>query len=71
VHTGMGEPMTSDFAQEIPPRRDDIAKCDRLNERVAGQAVIEKLLGDRESEPSRSFLGCVFGADPLSPDNYS
>jgi hypothetical protein len=63
--------MTSDFAsQESPPRRDDIPRSDGLNERIAGHAVIEKLLADREGLPSRSFLGRVFGADPLSPDNY-
>ena len=63
--------MTSDFAsQESPPRRDDIPKSDGLNERIAGHAVIEKLLADREGLPSRSFLGRVFGADPLSADNY-
>jgi hypothetical protein len=32
--------------------------------------VIEKLLSDREGEPSPSFLGRIFGADPLSPDNH-
>lgn len=41
-----------------------------MNERVAGHAVIEKLLADREGVPPRSFLGRVFGADPLTPENY-
>ncbi|GAA4038980.1 hypothetical protein GCM10023063_25350 [Arthrobacter methylotrophus] len=41
-----------------------------LNDRVPGQAVIEKLLADREGEPPPSFLGRIFGADPLSPDNH-
>jgi hypothetical protein len=64
--------MTFDRApQDFSLRRDEITKPGGLNDRTAGQAVIEKLLGDREGEPSRSFLGRVFGADPLSPDNYS
>jgi len=41
-----------------------------MKERVAGHAVIEKLLADREGVPPRSFLGRVFGADPLTPENY-
>ena len=32
--------------------------------------MIEKLLTDRESLPSRWLLGRVFGADPLSPENH-
>jgi hypothetical protein len=63
--------MTSDFASsDFPPSRDGIPKRDGLNQRIAGHAVIEKLLADREGVPPRSFLGRVFGADPLSPDNY-
>lgn len=63
--------MTSDFAsQESPPRRDDIPRSEGLDKRIAGHTVIEKLLADREGLPSRSFLGRVFGTDPLSPDNY-
>lgn len=64
--------MTFDrAAQDFSPRRDEITKRGGLNDRTAGQSVIEKLLGDREGEPSRSLLRRVFGADPLSPDNYS
>lgn len=64
--------MTPDRAsQDFSPRQDRITKPGGLNDRTAGQAVIEKLLGDREGEPSRSLLGRIFGADPLSPDNYS
>ncbi len=64
--------MTFDRAsQDLSPRPDGITKPGGLNDRIAGQAVIEKLLGDREGEPSRSVLGRIFGADPLSPDNYS
>jgi hypothetical protein len=61
----------SDFgSQGFPRRRDGTGKREGLSGRIAGQAVIEKLLADREGEPSRSLLGRVFGADPLSPDNY-
>jgi hypothetical protein len=56
--------------QDYPPGRHDIAQPLGLGERIAGQAVIEKLLADREGVPPRSFLGRVFGADPLRPDNY-
>jgi len=31
---------------------------------------MEKLLADRKGMPPRSFMGRVFGADPLTPDNY-
>lgn len=63
--------MTSDFAsQEFPPGRDDVPERGGLNDRIAGHAVIEKLLADRKGVPSRSFLSRVFGADPLSPENY-
>lgn len=63
--------MTSDSAsQDFPPGRDGILERCGLNDRIAGHAVIEKLLADRESAPSRSFLGRIFGADPLSPDNH-
>jgi hypothetical protein len=31
---------------------------------------MEKLLADREGLPPRSFMGRVFGADPLTPENY-
>lgn len=41
-----------------------------MSQRIAGQAIIEKLLTDRAGVPSRLFLGRVFGADPLSSDNY-
>lgn len=41
-----------------------------LTERIAGQAVIEKLLTDRQAAPPRSFLARVFGSDPLTPENY-
>jgi hypothetical protein len=57
-------------SQDYPPGRHDIAQPVGLGERIAGQAVIEKLLADREGVPPRSFLGRVFGADPLRPDNY-
>lgn len=42
-----------------------------LNERFAGQSVVERLLTDRRSIPSRSFLSRVFGTDPLRPENLS
>lgn len=63
--------MTSDSAsQGFPPQQDDIPKRGGLSDRIPGQSVIEKLLAEREGEPSRSFLGRIFGADPLSPDNH-
>jgi len=63
--------MTSDsLSQGFPPRPDAIPKHGGLSNRIPGQAVIEKLLADRKDKPSLSFLGRVFGADPLSPDNH-
>ena len=63
--------MTSDFAsQRFESGRDDAVRRVGLSERVAGQAVMEKLLADRKGMPPRSFVGRVFGADPLTPDNY-
>ena len=50
--------------------RDHVLQPLGLADRIAGQAVIEKLLSDREGVPPRSFLGRVFGADPLSSDDY-
>lgn len=41
-----------------------------LTDRIAGQAVIEKLLTDRQAAPPRSFWARVFGSDPLTPENY-
>jgi hypothetical protein len=52
------------------PDRDDILQTLGLGDRIAGQAVIEKLLSDRVGAPPRSFLGRIFGADPLNPDEY-
>lgn len=63
--------MTSDFAsQRFESGRDDAVRRVGMSERVAGQAVMEKLLVDRKGMPPRSFVGRVFGADPLTPDNY-
>ena len=63
--------MTSDFASKrFGSGRHDTVRRAGVNERVAGQAVMEKLLADRQGLPPRSFLGRVFGADPLTPDNY-
>ncbi|WP_427008606.1 nuclease-related domain-containing protein [Pseudarthrobacter sp. H2] len=63
--------MTSDFAsQGFGSGRDDIPQRVGVNERGAGHAVIEKLLADREGLPPRSLLGRVFGADPLTSENY-
>lgn len=63
--------MTSDFAsQRFGSGRDDTVRRVGVNERVAGQAVMEKLMADRLGMPRRSFMGRVFGADPLTPDNY-
>ncbi|MHC6220758.1 nuclease-related domain-containing protein [Arthrobacter sp. MMS24-S77] len=56
-------------SQDFPPRPDGILKGDGLGDRIPGQAVIEKLLVDRDSAPSRSLLGRIFGVDPLSPEN--
>lgn len=64
--------MTSDVASpDFPARSAGIANSGGLNERIPGQAVIEKLLADRQGMPERSFVGRVFGVDPLSPDNHS
>ena len=63
--------MTSDFAsQRFGSERDDTVRRVGVNERVAGHAVMEKLLADRQGMPPRSFMGRVFGADPLTRDNY-
>jgi hypothetical protein len=56
--------------QDHSPGRDHVLQPPGLTDRIAGHAVIEKLLSDREGVPPRSFLGRVFGADPLSPDEY-
>jgi hypothetical protein len=64
--------MTSDVASpDFPPRSAGIANSGRLTDRIPGQAVIEKLLADRQGMPERSFVGRVLGVDPLSPDNHS
>ena len=62
--------MSSDFASQRfgSGSDDDIRRV--VSQRVAGHAVMEKLLADRKGLPPRSFLGRVFGADPLTPDNY-
>ena len=61
----------SDFAsQRFGSERDDTVRRIGVNERVAGHAVMEKLLADRQGMPPRSFMGRVFGADPLTRDNY-
>jgi hypothetical protein len=63
--------MTFDRALNgYSPGRDDVFKSFGPGDRIAGQAVIEKLLADREGLVPRSFLGRVFGADPLRPENY-
>ena len=56
--------------QDHSRERDHVLQPLGLADRIAGQAVIEKLLSDREGVPPRSFLGRVFGRDPLSPDDY-
>ena len=61
----------SDFAsQRFGSERDDTVSRIGVNERVPGHAVMEKLLADRQGMPPRSFMGRVFGADPLTRDNY-
>lgn len=62
--------MSSDFASQRfgSGRDDDVRRV--VSQRVAGHAVMEKLLAERKCLPPRSFLGRVFGADPLTPDNY-
>jgi hypothetical protein len=63
--------MTFDRALNgYSPGRDDVPKSFGPSDRIAGQAVIEKLLADREGLVPQSFLGRVFGADPLCPENY-
>jgi hypothetical protein len=56
--------------QELRPSQELSPDQDNLSERIAGQAVMEKLLGDRAGIPSPSLLGRFFGADPLTPDNH-
>jgi hypothetical protein len=64
--------MTFDRALKgySPGRGDDVSMSFGPSDRIAGQAVIEKLLDDRQGLAPRSFLGRVFGADPLRPENY-
>jgi hypothetical protein len=57
------------FDRAVPNYSDDVRPLGP-SDRIAGQAVIEKLLADRAGVPPRSFLGRVFGADPLRPENY-
>lgn len=53
--------MTFDrAAQDFSPQRDEITKPGALNDRTAGQAVIEKLLGDREGGAAAVLLGTRF-----------
>jgi hypothetical protein len=56
--------------QELRPSQELSPDQDNLSERIAGQAVIEKLLSDRAGIPSPSLLGRFFGADPLTQDNH-
>lgn len=62
--------MSSAFASQPfgSGRDDDVRRV--VSQRVAGHAVMEKLLADRHGMPPRSIMGRVFGADPLTPDNY-
>jgi hypothetical protein len=63
--------MTYDRAVQGWSRgRDDVPDPFGPYDRIAGQAVIEKLLADRAGVPARSFLGRVFGADPLRAEDY-
>jgi hypothetical protein len=64
--------MTFDRALKgySPGRGDDVSMSFGPGDRIAGQAVIEKLLADRQGLAPRSFLGRVFGADPLRPENH-
>jgi hypothetical protein len=50
--------------------RGGISNSGSLKDRVAGQAVLEKLLADRAGASPRSLLGRIFGADPLNPGDY-
>jgi hypothetical protein len=56
--------------QELRPSQEFSPDQDNLSERIAGQAVMEKLLSDRAGIPSPSLLGRFFGADPLTQDNH-
>ncbi|MFF2300083.1 nuclease-related domain-containing protein [Arthrobacter sp. NPDC058127] len=60
------EPASQDF----PLRPGGNLERGGLSDRIPGQSVIEKLLADRAGASSRSFLGRIFGADPLTPDNH-
>ncbi|WP_284752643.1 nuclease-related domain-containing protein [Arthrobacter sp. efr-133-R2A-120] len=60
------EPASQDF----PLRPGGNLERGGLSDRIPGQSVIEKLLADRTGASSRSFLGRIFGADPLTPDNH-
>ena len=54
--------MTSDFAsQRFGSGRDDTVRRVGVDDRVAGQAVMEKLLDDRQGMPPRSFIGRAGG----------
>lgn len=71
-HTrGIGEPMTSDFAAQLPLGRGESPGSNGLKQRIAGHSVIEKLLADRDGQCPPSLVGRIFGADPLSPGDHS
>lgn len=66
-----GGPVTSGVTpQENPTTANNEPQGVWLTERIAGHAVMEKLLEDRRGLPPRSLLQRIFGADPLSADNY-
>ncbi|MGX9900726.1 nuclease-related domain-containing protein [Arthrobacter sp. SA17] len=62
--------MTSDFNAQIPIGRAELPGGSGLKARMAGHSVIEKLLAERVGQRPPSFLGSIFGADPLSPDDH-
>jgi hypothetical protein len=62
--------MASSFEAHIPTEGGHIPRRIGLDEQIAGHSVIEKLLADREGRRPPSFLGRIFGADPLSPNDY-
>src|ERR1700712_2043767 len=70
ISTERGTMTIHNAPQELRPSQELSPDQDNLSERIAGQAVIEKLLSDRAGIPSPSLLGRFFGADPLTQDNH-
>lgn len=65
-----GESVPADSSPQEFAAAQNAVVDNGLRDRMAGHSVIEKLLSDRMRVPPRSLLARIFGADPLSAENY-